>query len=50
MMCAHGEEVLLRVPIPAHLSHTGQMRWDWKDGRVLRIISPADSIAMIESE
>lgn len=29
-MCAHGDEVILRVPIPAELSHTGSFRWDWK--------------------
>lgn len=29
-MCEHGTDVLLLVPIPAHLSHTGEMRWDVK--------------------
>jgi hypothetical protein len=29
-MCAHGDDVILRVPIPAHLSHTGAFRWDEK--------------------
>ena len=29
-MCKHGDEVLLSVPIPAHLSHTGELRWDIK--------------------
>ena len=29
-MCNHGDEVLLSVPIPAHLSHTGELRWDTK--------------------
>lgn len=30
-MCQHGDVVMLRVPIPAHLSHTGEMRWEMKD-------------------
>lgn len=29
-MCQRGDEVLLKVPIPAHLSHTGCFRWDTK--------------------
>lgn len=29
-MCRHGDTVLLLVPIPAHLSHTGEFRWDYK--------------------
>lgn len=29
-MCK-GCSALLYVPIPAHLSHTGQFRWDYKD-------------------
>lgn len=29
-MCEHRAEVLLRVPIPANLSHTGEARWDDK--------------------
>ena len=29
-MCKHGDEVLLRVPVPANLSHTGEMCWDTK--------------------
>jgi hypothetical protein len=29
-MCKHGEEILLSVPIPAELSHTGEMRWEIK--------------------
>lgn len=29
-MCAHGNEVILNVPIPANLSHTGEFRWDNK--------------------
>lgn len=29
-MCNHGDEVLLWVPIPADLSHTGKFRWDKK--------------------
>lgn len=29
-MCEHGTYTMLRVPIPAHLSHTGQFRWDYK--------------------
>ncbi len=29
-MCAHGNDTLLFVPIPAHLSHTGQFRWEEK--------------------
>lgn len=26
-MCKHGNEVVLLVPIPANLSHTGKFRW-----------------------
>lgn len=26
-MCAHGDTVTLSVPVPAWLSHTGEMRW-----------------------
>jgi len=29
-MCRWGNDVLLLVPIPAGLSHTGEFRWDWK--------------------
>jgi hypothetical protein len=29
-MCKHGNEVILNVPIPANLSHTGRFRWDDK--------------------
>jgi len=29
-MCKHGEEVILRVPIPANLSWTGCFRWEEK--------------------
>jgi hypothetical protein len=29
-VCKYGSEVFLYVPIPAHLSHTGKFRWDWK--------------------
>lgn len=29
-MCDWGDEVLIKVPIPAHLSHTGKMRWGRK--------------------
>lgn len=29
-MCKKGTELLLRVPIPADLSHTGEFRWDVK--------------------
>lgn len=29
-MCRHGDDVLVRVPIPANLSHTGASRWDMK--------------------
>ena len=29
-MCKHGDEVLLRVPIPANLSHTSEFHWDVK--------------------
>ena len=29
-MCENGDEVILLVPIPANLSHTGKFRWDWK--------------------
>lgn len=37
-MCVHGDDVILRVPIPAHLSHTGTARWDMKG--VDRCIAP----------
>ena len=30
LMCTWGTDVILRVPIPAHLSHTGEFRWDDK--------------------
>lgn len=30
-MCEWGTDVILRVPIPAELSHTGKFRWDYKD-------------------
>lgn len=29
-MCEWGDSVPLYVPIPARLSHTGALRWDWK--------------------
>lgn len=29
-MCRHGDDVLVRVNIPAELSHTGAARWDVK--------------------
>ena len=29
-MCKQGNDILLNVPIPAHLSHTGEFRWDVK--------------------
>jgi hypothetical protein len=29
-MCKFGDEVMLVVPIPASLSHTGKFRWDSK--------------------
>lgn len=29
-MCEWGTEVILRVPIPEKLSHTGAFRWDEK--------------------
>ena len=29
-MCKWGTDVVLRVPIPAYLSHTGEFRWDDK--------------------
>lgn len=29
-MCAPGTDTILRVPMPAHLSHTGAFRWDDK--------------------
>ena len=29
-MCKWGTDTLLRVPIPAELSHTGEFRWDVK--------------------
>lgn len=37
-MCAPGDDVILRVNIPAHLSHTGRARWD--DKAVDRCIAP----------
>jgi hypothetical protein len=37
-MCRHGDDVMLCVPIPAHLSHTGAARWDMKG--VDRCIAP----------
>ncbi len=37
-MCQHGDEVILRVPMPAHLSHTGAFRW--ADKGVDRCIAP----------
>jgi hypothetical protein len=37
-MCKHGDEVLLSVPIPASLSHTGELRWETKS--VDRCIAP----------
>lgn len=37
-MCQNGDEVLLIVPIPAHLSHTGKARWDIK--AIDRCIAP----------
>jgi hypothetical protein len=30
-MCEWGQTARAWVPIPAHLSHTGQFRWDWKE-------------------
>lgn len=29
-MCTHGDEVILLVPMPAHLSYTAALRWDYK--------------------
>lgn len=29
-MCKHGDTVLVEVPIPGDLSHTGEDRWDTK--------------------
>jgi hypothetical protein len=29
-MCKHGKEVVLKVPVPAVLSSTGELRWDDK--------------------
>lgn len=29
-MCQWGNDVVLSVPIPANLSHTGEFRWDEK--------------------
>jgi len=29
-MCHWGDVVVMRVPIPSHLSHTGHERWDEK--------------------
>lgn len=37
-MCRHDDTVMLYVPVPAHLSHSGQFRWDWK--AVDRCIAP----------
>lgn len=37
-MCAWGDDVLLQVLIPAHLSHTGEARWDVKG--IDRCIAP----------
>jgi hypothetical protein len=37
-MCSHGDEVVLLVPVPANLSHTGKFRWDTKG--VDRCIAP----------
>jgi len=37
-MCTWGDEVLLRVPVPAALSHTGAFRWAEK--AVDRCIAP----------
>jgi hypothetical protein len=37
-MCTHDDLMTLFVPIPAHLSHTGAFRWDYKG--VDRCIAP----------
>lgn len=37
-MCAHGDTVILRVLMPAHLSYTGALRWDEK--AIDRCIAP----------
>lgn len=37
-MCDWGDTINLRVPIPAHLSHTGKARWDTKP--IDRCIAP----------
>ena len=29
-MCDWGNDTILRVPVPANLSHTGKFRWDYK--------------------
>lgn len=29
-MCKHGNHIILKVPIPSNLSHTGKLRWDDK--------------------
>lgn len=38
-MCEHNDTVLLRVPVPASLSHTGSFRWAVKP--VDRCLAPA---------
>jgi len=30
-MCEHGDTILLLVPIPANLSHIGELYWDYRD-------------------
>lgn len=39
-MCECGSPVIMRVPIPAHLSHTGKARWAEKgvDACIARIV------------
>lgn len=37
-MCDHGDTVILRVPIPANLSHNGKARWAEK--AIDRCIAP----------
>jgi hypothetical protein len=37
-MCQWGDDIILLVPIPAYLSHTGQFHWDYKP--VDRCIAP----------
>ncbi len=39
-MCKHGTDTLVRVKIPAHLSHTGKVRWDEKgiDACIAKIV------------